>query len=66
MAMLTLNTDGCSKGNPRVCGGDGILQNSSWQPLVGFSAFFEETFSLRAKTLTLLAGLQICTQNYEH
>ncbi|XP_071918841.1 uncharacterized protein [Coffea arabica] len=57
---LVLNTDGCSKGNPGVGGGGGVLRDSTGMPLVAFSAFFGETTCLRAETLALLIGLQTC------
>ena len=66
MGELTLNTDGCSKGNPGACGGGGVLWDPSRRPLVGFSAFFGVTSSLHAETLALtlalLTGLWICAQ----
>ena len=55
--MLTLNTDGCSKGNPGVCGGGGILCDSTGHPLVAFSYFFWEPSGLCIETLALLTGL---------
>ena len=62
MGALTLNTDGCSKGNPGPCGGGGVLRDPSGHPMVGFSAFFGVTSSLQVETLALLTGLQICAQ----
>ncbi|XP_027152155.1 uncharacterized protein LOC113758673 [Coffea eugenioides] len=56
----TLNTDGCSKGNPGVGGGGGVLRDSNGIPLIGFSAYFGETTCLRAEARALLLGLQIC------
>ncbi|XP_027098892.2 uncharacterized protein [Coffea arabica] len=60
MGGLVLNTDGCSKGNPGVGGGGGVLRDSTRMPLVAFLAFFRETTCLRAETLALLIGLQTC------
>ncbi|XP_071925655.1 uncharacterized protein [Coffea arabica] len=56
---LTLNTDGCSKGNPGVGGGGGVLRDSNGLPLIGFSAYFGETTCLHAEARALLIGLQI-------
>ncbi|XP_071921800.1 uncharacterized protein [Coffea arabica] len=44
-----LNTDGCSKGNPGVSGGGGVLRDSNGIPLIGFSAYLGETTSLCAE-----------------
>ncbi|XP_027082553.1 uncharacterized protein [Coffea arabica] len=59
---FTLNTDGCSKGNPGVGGGGGVLRDSNGLPLIGFSAYFGETTCLRAEARALLIGLQTCAQ----
>ncbi|XP_071927455.1 uncharacterized protein [Coffea arabica] len=56
---LTLNTDGCSKGNPGVGAGGGVLRESNGLPLIGFSAYFGETTCLLAEARALLIGLQI-------
>ena len=55
-----LNTDGCSKGNPGVSGGGGVLRDSNGIPLIGFSAYLGETTSLCAEVRALLIGLQTC------
>ena len=60
--LLTLNTDGCSKGNPGLSGGGGILRDSLGTPLLAFSVYFGETSSLRAEALALLTGLRLCNQ----
>ncbi|XP_071905969.1 uncharacterized protein [Coffea arabica] len=57
---LTLNTDGCSKGNPGLSGGGGVLRNSNGDFLVGFSTFLGKQTSLRAEVVTLLVGLRLC------
>ncbi|XP_027174512.1 uncharacterized protein LOC113774142 [Coffea eugenioides] len=57
---LTLNTDGCSKGNPGVSGGGGILRDSLGLPLFVFSTYFGETSSLRAEVLALATRLRLC------
>ncbi|XP_071933856.1 uncharacterized protein [Coffea arabica] len=59
---LTLNTDGCSKGNPRWSGGGGVLRDSLGRPIVAFSAFFGKRLSLHAEALALLTGLQLCVE----
>ena len=38
--MFTLNTDGCSKGNPRVSGGGGVLRDATWFIVFTFSVYF--------------------------
>ncbi|XP_071902759.1 uncharacterized protein [Coffea arabica] len=55
-----LNTDGCSKGNPGVSGGGGVLRDSNGIPLIGFSTYLGETTSLCAEARALLIGLQTC------
>nr|XP_027099065.1 uncharacterized protein LOC113718354 [Coffea arabica] len=55
-----LNTDGCSKGNPGLGGGGGVLRDSNGIPLIGFSAYFGETTCLCAEVRALLIGLQTC------
>ncbi|XP_071921792.1 uncharacterized protein [Coffea arabica] len=57
---LTLNVDGCAKGNPGVSGGGGVLRDATGLPLFAFSAFFGEITSLRAEVRALLTGLQLC------
>ena len=47
--MLTLNVDGCAKGNPGVGGGGGVLRDATGLPLFAFSAFFGEITSLQAE-----------------
>ncbi|XP_071916279.1 uncharacterized protein [Coffea arabica] len=59
---LTLNTDGCSKGNPGTSGGGGVLRDPAGRPLVSFSAFFGETSSFQAEALALLTGISVCAQ----
>ena len=46
IGVLTLNTDGFSKGNRGVCGGGGVLHDSNAHPLVAFSSFLGNTSSL--------------------
>lgn len=58
--LLVLNTDGCSKGNPGVCGGGGVLRDSSGHPLLAFSAFLGVFSSLQAEALALLVGFRLC------
>ena len=63
VGMLTLNTDGCSKGNPgQGGGGGGVLRDSSRSPLFPFSAFLGNTSSLHAETMALLLGLHKCVE----
>nr|XP_027109308.1 uncharacterized protein LOC113729183 [Coffea arabica] len=57
---LILNTNGCSKGNPGVGGGGGVLRDSTGLPLIAFLAYFGETTCLRAGARALLIGLQTC------
>ena len=59
---LTLNTDGCSKGNPGWSGGGGVLRDSLGRPIVAFSVFFGKRLSLHAEALALLTGLQLCVE----
>ncbi|XP_027118706.2 uncharacterized protein [Coffea arabica] len=60
--VLTLNTDGCSKGNPGTGGSGGVLRDSSGRLLLAFSAYLGETTSLHAETSALLIGLRECAQ----
>ncbi|XP_071912310.1 uncharacterized protein [Coffea arabica] len=62
MGILTLNTDGCSKGNPGVSGGGGVLRDSNGRVLVEYSAFLEVNTSLCTEALALLTGLRLCFQ----
>ncbi|XP_071917081.1 uncharacterized protein [Coffea arabica] len=57
---LIFNTDGCSKGNPGVGGGAGVLRDSTGLSVIAFSAYLGETTSLRAEARALLIGLQSC------
>nr|XP_027124272.1 uncharacterized protein LOC113740964 [Coffea arabica] len=61
-SMLTLNTDGCSKGNLGESGGGGILHDVSGLPIFAFSASFGMTSSIRAEVLALGTGLRLCQQ----
>ncbi|XP_071917134.1 uncharacterized protein [Coffea arabica] len=58
--QLTLNTDGCSKGNPGMSGGGGVIRDSDGHLVFAFSAFLGEETSLRAEILALLIGLRLC------
>nr|XP_027093583.1 uncharacterized protein LOC113713984 [Coffea arabica] len=60
--ILSLNTDGCSKGNPGMSGGGGILRDSNGQVLVAFSVYLGVNTSLRAEALALLMGFRVCFQ----
>ncbi|XP_071939020.1 uncharacterized protein [Coffea arabica] len=55
---FTLNTDGCSKGNPGLGGGGGVLRDSHGIPLIGFSAYLGETTCLSTEARALLIGIQ--------
>ena len=59
---MTLNTDGCCKGNPGTSGGGGVIRASDGRVLVGYSVFLGVGTSLRAEVLALLAGLRLCGQ----
>ncbi|XP_071909633.1 uncharacterized protein [Coffea arabica] len=59
VGRLVLNTDGCSKGNPGVGGGGGVLRDSIGLPLFAFSAFLGDITCLHAEARALLIGLQI-------
>ncbi|XP_071901116.1 uncharacterized protein [Coffea arabica] len=60
--IATLNTDGCSKGNPRASGGGGVLRDSEGRFLIGYSVCLGVSTSLLAEVLALLAGLRFCHQ----
>ncbi|XP_071900959.1 uncharacterized protein [Coffea arabica] len=64
MGCLTLNTDGCSKGNPGWSGGGGVLRDSLGRPIMAFSAFFGKRLSLHAEALALLTGLQCVEKGF--
>nr|XP_027109142.1 uncharacterized protein LOC113729011 [Coffea arabica] len=59
---FTLNTDGCSKGNPGMSGGVGILRDSNGPVLVAFSVSLGINTSLRAEALALLMGIRLYFQ----
>ena len=60
--FLTMNTDGCSKGNPGCSGGGGILRDALGGPILAFSAFFGIRSSLHAEAPAMLIGLRLCVK----
>ena len=59
--VLKLNTDGCSKGNPGVSGGGGILRDGG-SLLLAFSCYLGHATSLQAEVRALLFGVHLCIQ----
>ncbi|XP_071906092.1 uncharacterized protein [Coffea arabica] len=57
---LKLNTDGCSKGNPGVSGGGGVLREASGRLVMAFSCNFGIASSMQAEACALLFGVQLC------
>ena len=60
--MVKFNIDGCSKGNPGVSGGGGILRNSAGCMVFAFSGYLGRCTNLQAEAKALLIGLQLCVQ----
>ena len=54
---VKLNIDGCSKGNPGVSGGEGILRDSISSMVFAFSGYFGRCTSLQAEAKALFLGL---------
>lgn len=59
---ITLNTDGCSKGNLGICGGGSVLRNSSGGFVLAFSAFLRDYSSLHTEAMVVRLSLQLCIQ----
>ncbi|XP_071913911.1 uncharacterized protein [Coffea arabica] len=59
---LKLNIDGCSKGNPGLSGGRGILRDVLGSFIFAFAGCFGYGTSLQAEAKVLLLGLQLCVQ----
>ena len=62
LGTFKLNTDGCSKGNPGLSGGGGILRDVSGPFIFAFAGCFGYGTSLQAEAKALLLGLQLCVQ----
>lgn len=59
-SLVKLNSDGCSKGNPGIGGGGGLLRDSQGYFLFGFSCYFGWVSSLQAEIKALLFGVKLC------
>ena len=62
LGTFKLNIDGCSKGNPNLSGGGGILRDVSGSFIFAFAGCFGYGTSLQAEAKALLLGLQLCVQ----
>ncbi|XP_071925430.1 uncharacterized protein [Coffea arabica] len=56
-AVVKLNSDGCSRGNPGRSGRGGLFQDSNGRFLLAFSCYFGEMTSLQAEMRALLHGV---------
>ena len=56
-AVVKLNLDGCSRGNPGRSGGGGLFRDSDGRLLLAFSCYFGEMTSLQAEIKALLHGV---------
>ena len=59
---MKLNTDGCSKSNPRESGGGGVLRNDLGICITTFATYFGHLTSLQAEVQVLLVGVKLCLQ----
>ncbi|XP_071923161.1 uncharacterized protein [Coffea arabica] len=67
LSMFKLNIDGCSKGNPGLSGGGGILRDGSGKFIFAFAGCFDVATSLQAEAKALALGLSLCVQrNFLH
>ena len=57
--VVKLNSDGCSRGNPGVSGGGGMLRCLEGRFLLGYSCFFGEMTSLQAELKALIYGVRL-------
>ncbi|XP_027090440.2 uncharacterized protein [Coffea arabica] len=57
-----INSDGCSKGNPGLSGGGGVLRDEQGNFLVGYSCFFGRLTSLHPELKALLFGVRLCLE----
>ncbi|XP_071918898.1 uncharacterized protein [Coffea arabica] len=62
LLMFKLNIDGCSKGNPGLSGGGGILRDGSGKFIFAFASCFDVTTSLQGEAKALALGLSFCAQ----
>ena len=58
-AVVKLNTDGCSRGNPGRSGGGGLIRDRNGQVILAFSCYFGEMPNLQAEVKALLHGVQL-------
>mgnify|MGYP004713538331 CR=1 FL=1 len=58
-AVVKLNLDGCSRGNPGRSGGRGLFRDSDGRFLLAFSCYFREMTSLQAEMKALLHGVRL-------
>ncbi|XP_071922581.1 uncharacterized protein [Coffea arabica] len=61
-----LNSDGCTRGNPGVNGGGGVVRDSEGQVIVGYSCFFGSLTSLHAELKAMAFGVQLCVTHGLH
>nr|XP_027109237.1 uncharacterized protein LOC113729105 [Coffea arabica] len=60
--VLKLNIDGCSKGNPGVSGGGGVIRDSGGKLLLAFACHLGQATSVQAEVRALLFGVKVCIQ----
>lgn len=58
-AVVKLNADGCSRGNPGRSRGGGLLRDRDGQVILAFSCYFGEMTCLQAEVKALLHGVQL-------
>ena len=62
LAVFKLNIDGCSKGNPGLSGGRGILRDGLEKFIFAFAGCFDVGTNLQAEAKALVLGLRLCAQ----
>ena len=55
-----LNSDGCSRGNPGISGGGGVMRDREGKLIFGYSCFFGSLTSLHAELRAMLFGVRLC------
>lgn len=63
LGFLKLNTDGCSKGNPRSSDGGGILRDNTGSCIFAFADFYDQISNHMAEIKAILQEMKMCIGN---